>query len=116
MVYKIKWLEEARQSLDAEMEYVYAEFGQLTLSKVYNDLMRRVSITNFSEDWSKMRGLGLSWLRDADAPCEKGHHCLCDCQQYHRDFVRLEQPASPEPVGEGVGVGIVACLRHATDK
>ena len=43
MVYKIKWLEEARQSLDAEMEYVYAEFGQLTLSKVYNDLMRHVS-------------------------------------------------------------------------
>ena len=37
------WLDEARQSLDAEMEYVYAEFGQLTLAKVYDDLMKRVS-------------------------------------------------------------------------
>lgn len=43
MAYKIMWLDEARQSLDAEMEYVYAEFGQLTLAKVYDDLMKRVS-------------------------------------------------------------------------
>lgn len=42
MVYKIKWLEEARQSLDAEMEYVYAEFGRHTLEKAYHDLMERV--------------------------------------------------------------------------
>ncbi len=43
MAYKIIWLDEARQSLDAEMEYVCAEFGQLTLAKVYDDLIRRVS-------------------------------------------------------------------------
>ena len=43
MAYKILWLDEARQSLDTEMEYVYAEFGQITLAKVYDDLMRRVS-------------------------------------------------------------------------
>ena len=43
MAYKIIWLDEARQSLDAEMEYVYAEFGHYTLAKVYDDLMRRVS-------------------------------------------------------------------------
>ena len=43
MAYKIIWLDDARLSLDAEMEYVYAEFGQHTLEKVYNDLMVRVS-------------------------------------------------------------------------
>ena len=43
MAYKIIWLDEARLSLDAEMEYVYAEFGHYTLAKVYDDLMRRVS-------------------------------------------------------------------------
>ena len=43
MVYNIEWLDEARQSLDAEMEYVFAEFGQKTLAKVYDDLMERVS-------------------------------------------------------------------------
>ena len=32
MVYEIIWLDEARTSLDAEMEYVYAEFGQHTLA------------------------------------------------------------------------------------
>ncbi|MBR4912642.1 MAG: type II toxin-antitoxin system RelE/ParE family toxin [Bacteroidales bacterium] len=42
MRYKIIWLDEARLSLDAEMEYVYAEFGQQTLVNVYNDLMERV--------------------------------------------------------------------------
>ena len=60
-----------------------------------------------------MRGLGLSRFRDADASYKIGHHCVCDCQQHHRDFVRLEQPARPEPIGEGIGVKIVACLRHA---
>lgn len=43
MVYRIEWLDEARQSLDTEMEYVFAEFGQKTLVKAYNDLMERVS-------------------------------------------------------------------------
>lgn len=43
MAYEIIWLDEARTSLDAEMEYVYAEFGRHTLEKVYNDLMERVS-------------------------------------------------------------------------
>ena len=43
MVYEIVWLDEARTSLDAEMEYVYAEYGQHTLAKVFNDLMERVS-------------------------------------------------------------------------
>lgn len=43
MVYNIEWLDEARSSLDAEMEYVFAEFGRNTLSKVYNNLMERVS-------------------------------------------------------------------------
>ena len=43
MAYKIIWLEDARISLDAEMEYVYAEFGQHTLAKVVDDLMNRVS-------------------------------------------------------------------------
>ena len=43
MVYKIEWISEARMSLDTEMEYVFAEFGQNTLAKVYNDLMERVS-------------------------------------------------------------------------
>jgi hypothetical protein len=42
MAYKIIWLDEARRSLDAEMEYVYAEFGQLKLAKVYDDLMLNV--------------------------------------------------------------------------
>lgn len=43
MVYNIEWLDDARSSLDAEMEYVFAEFGRNTLSKVYNNLMERVS-------------------------------------------------------------------------
>ena len=43
MDYEIIWLAEARQSLDAEMEYIYTEFGQNTLSKVYASLMERVS-------------------------------------------------------------------------
>ena len=43
MVYNIEWLDEARWSLDAEMEYVFAEFGKKTLAKVYDDLMERVS-------------------------------------------------------------------------
>ena len=43
MVYNIEWLDEARWSLDAEMEYVFAEFGQETLAKVYDNLMERVS-------------------------------------------------------------------------
>lgn len=43
MTYKIIWLDEARISLDAEMEYVNAKFGQHTLAKVYDDLMDRVS-------------------------------------------------------------------------
>jgi len=43
MVYNIEWLDEARSMLDAEMEYVFAEFGRITLSKVYNNLMERVS-------------------------------------------------------------------------
>lgn len=43
MVYNIEWLDEARQSLDAEMEYVFTQFGQKALSKAYNDLMERVS-------------------------------------------------------------------------
>jgi len=38
MIYKIKWLEEARLSLDDEMEYVLSEFGKNTLAKVYNVL------------------------------------------------------------------------------
>ena len=36
MVYNIEWLDEARWSLDAEMEYVFAEFGKKTLAKVVN--------------------------------------------------------------------------------
>lgn len=48
MAYEITWLDEARISLDAEMEYVYAEFGRHTLEKVYNDMMKRVSqLQNF---------------------------------------------------------------------
>lgn len=43
MIYNIEWLDEARVSLDAEMEYVFAEFGRNILVKVYNDLMERVS-------------------------------------------------------------------------
>ena len=43
MVYNIEWLDEARWSLDAEMEYVFAEFGKKTLAAVYDDLMERVS-------------------------------------------------------------------------
>ena len=43
MIYNIEWLDEARSSLDAEMEYVFAEFGRNTLTRVYNDLMERVS-------------------------------------------------------------------------
>ena len=42
MAYKIEWLDKARQSLDAEMEYVYSEFGRHTLSKVYDELNERV--------------------------------------------------------------------------
>lgn len=42
MAYEIKWLDEARKSLDAEMEYVFSNFGLLTLSEVYNDLHERV--------------------------------------------------------------------------
>ena len=43
MVYNIEWLDEARQSLDAEMEYAFAEFRLKTLSKVYDNLMERVT-------------------------------------------------------------------------
>ena len=43
MVYNIEWLDEARWSFDAEMEYVFAEFGKKTLAKVYDNLMERVS-------------------------------------------------------------------------
>ena len=43
MLYNIEWLDEARSSLDAEMEYVFVEFGRNTLTKVYNNLMERVS-------------------------------------------------------------------------
>lgn len=43
MAYNIKWLDEARGALNAEMEYVFAEFGKNTLAKVYDDLMERVS-------------------------------------------------------------------------
>lgn len=41
MDYEIIWLAEARQSLAAEMEYVYNEFGRNTLAKVYVSLMER---------------------------------------------------------------------------
>ena len=48
MRYEIIWLDEARLSLDAEMEYVYAEFGRHTLARVYDELMERVSqLQNF---------------------------------------------------------------------
>lgn len=43
MAYEIIWLDEARKSLDAEMEYVYSNFGLLTLSEVYDDLHERVN-------------------------------------------------------------------------
>ena len=42
MAYEIIWLDEARKSLDAEMEYVFSYFGLLTLSEVYGDLCERV--------------------------------------------------------------------------
>ncbi len=42
MAYEIKWLDEARKSLDAEMEYVFSNFGLLTLSEIYDDLHERV--------------------------------------------------------------------------
>jgi plasmid stabilization system protein ParE len=42
MAYEIIWLDEARKSLDAEMEYVFSNFGLLTLSEVYDDLHERV--------------------------------------------------------------------------
>jgi plasmid stabilization system protein ParE len=42
MAYEIIWLVEARKSLDAEMEYVFSNFGLLTLSEVYDDLHERV--------------------------------------------------------------------------
>ena len=34
MAYEIIWLDEVRKSFDAEMEYVYSNFGLLTLSEV----------------------------------------------------------------------------------
>lgn len=43
MAYEIIWLDEARKSFDAEMEYVYSNFGLLTLSEVYDDLHERVN-------------------------------------------------------------------------
>ena len=43
MAYEIIWLDEARRSLDAGMEYVYSNFGHLTLSEVYDDLHERVN-------------------------------------------------------------------------
>jgi plasmid stabilization system protein ParE len=43
MLYNIEWLDDARTSLDAEMEYVYAEFGLAALRKFYGDLLERVS-------------------------------------------------------------------------
>ncbi|MBQ1780344.1 MAG: hypothetical protein II001_02805 [Bacteroidales bacterium] len=42
MAYEIIWLDEARKSLEAEMEYVFSNFGLLTLSEVYDDLHERV--------------------------------------------------------------------------
>lgn len=43
MAYEIIWLDEARRSLDAGMEYVYSNFGFLALSEVYDDLHERVN-------------------------------------------------------------------------
>ncbi len=43
MDYEIKWLAEARESLNAEMEFVFVEFGRTTLEKSYHTLMERVS-------------------------------------------------------------------------
>lgn len=42
MAYEIIWLDEARKSLEAEMEYVFSNFVLLTLSEVYDDLYERV--------------------------------------------------------------------------
>ena len=42
MAYEIIWLDEARKSLDAEMEYVFSNFGLLTLSEVYDNIHTRV--------------------------------------------------------------------------
>lgn len=42
MAYEIIWLDEAQKSLDAEMEYVFSNFGLLTLSEVYENLHARV--------------------------------------------------------------------------
>ncbi len=43
MVYEIIWLDEARKSLDTEMEYVFSNFGLRTLSEFYDDLNERVN-------------------------------------------------------------------------
>lgn len=43
MIYNIEWLDDARTSLDAEMEYVYVEFGLAALVKVHSDLLDRAS-------------------------------------------------------------------------
>ena len=43
MAYEIIWLDEARKSFDAEMEYVYSNFGLLTLSEVFDNLHERVN-------------------------------------------------------------------------
>ena len=43
MAYEIIWLDKARRSLDAGMEYVYSNFGFLALSEVYDDLHERVN-------------------------------------------------------------------------
>ena len=42
MVYEIKWIAEARESLNLEMDYVFVEFGRQALDKAYNTLMERV--------------------------------------------------------------------------
>lgn len=43
MDYEIVWLAEARQALEAEMEYVCAEFGYQVLAQVYASLTERIA-------------------------------------------------------------------------
>lgn len=43
MDYEIVWLAEARQALEAELEYVCAEFGYQVLAQVYASLTERIA-------------------------------------------------------------------------
>lgn len=43
MAFEIEWLESALKDLDAEIEYVYCEFGKIAAQKAYRKIIDHIS-------------------------------------------------------------------------